>query len=108
MACGTNLSPLGYLFQALSYFSFICWIKPRNNLINTLFGVGTGMGLSMLTFDWSQISWVGSPLTNPWFAQTSAFFGFILFYWIINPILHFSNVSTRGYHESTEYKHTMC
>ncbi len=52
----------GYLFEALSVFSFICWAAPNNVPVNQLFGVRTGLGMSFLTFDWTQISWIGSPL----------------------------------------------
>ena len=43
-------------------FSYVCWAAPRNVPVNQLFGVRTGMGMGVLTFDWSQISWIGSPL----------------------------------------------
>lgn len=41
----------GFLFPALSYFSFPCWINPSNRLVNQLFGVSSGMGLLPLTLD---------------------------------------------------------
>lgn len=43
-------------------FSFICWAVPTNVPVNQLFGVRSGMGMSVLTFDWTQITWIGSPL----------------------------------------------
>ena len=43
-------------------FSYICWAAPRNIPVNQMFGVRTGMGMGILTFDWSQITWIGSPL----------------------------------------------
>ena len=43
-------------------FSYVCWAAPTNVPVNQLFGVRTGMGMGVLTFDWSQISWIGSPL----------------------------------------------
>lgn len=43
-------------------FSFICWAAPNNVPVNQLFGVRTGLGMSVLTFDWTQITWIGSPL----------------------------------------------
>lgn len=57
----------GYLFTGLSYFSWICWIAPSNPVVNVIFGSTTGLGFSMLTFDWSQIISVsqGSPLVSP-------------------------------------------
>ena len=83
----------GFLFTALSYFSFVCWIAPNSKVVNELFGVDTGLGLSILTFDWSQITWIGSPLTAPWWAQVNIGLGFLLFYWIIVPIMYYTNVS---------------
>jgi OPT family oligopeptide transporter len=82
----------GFLFTALSYFSFACWIAPRNRVVNELFGVSTGLGMSVLTFDWTQIAWIGSPLATPWWASVNVGIGFVLFYWILVPILYYCNV----------------
>lgn len=43
-------------------FSFVCWAAPDNIPVNQVFGVHSGLGMSILTFDWTQISWIGSPL----------------------------------------------
>lgn len=56
----------GFLFTALSLFSFVCWAAPNNVAVNQMFGVRSGMGMSILTFDWTQISWIGSPLMCMW------------------------------------------
>ncbi len=87
----------GFIFTALSYFSWVCWIKPRNPVINQLFGVGSGLGMGILTFDWAQISYIGSPLQAPWWAEVNIGGGFILFYWILCPILYYSNVWYTAY-----------
>ncbi|KAF9261975.1 small oligopeptide transporter [Marasmius fiardii PR-910] len=79
-------------FRALSYFSWVTWIWPENVVIAQLFGYINGLGLSIFTFDWNQIAYVGSPLVTPWWAQANVIFGFIFFYWIITPILYFKNV----------------
>ena len=55
----------GFLFTGLSVFSWVCWIAPENQTVNTLFGYNSGLGLGFLTFDWSMISWLGSPLVSP-------------------------------------------
>ncbi|EKM81282.1 hypothetical protein AGABI1DRAFT_119764 [Agaricus bisporus var. burnettii JB137-S8] len=81
----------GYLFEALSVFSFVCWAAPSNVPVNQLFGIRSGLGMSVLTFDWSQISWIGSPLMVPWWAEVHVFLGFVLFYWIMTPALYYSN-----------------
>ncbi|KAK1235811.1 hypothetical protein PQX77_000945 [Marasmius sp. AFHP31] len=81
----------GFLFRALSIFSFICWAAPNNVPVNQLFGVASGLGMSFITFDWTQIIWIGSPLMVPWWAQVHVFLGFVLFYWILTPILYYTN-----------------
>lgn len=83
----------GFLFQALSTFSWVCWIWPESIVVNTLFGVSSGLGMSVLTFDWNQIIYIGSPLIIPWWAECNIFAGFVLFGWLISPILWFTNVS---------------
>lgn len=88
----------GFLFTALSYFSFACWIAPKNVMVNQLMGIRTGMGMSILCFDWAQIAWIGSPLAAPWWAQVNVGLGFILFYWIIVPIMYYNGVSTSPSH----------
>jgi hypothetical protein len=70
----------------------VCWGAPRNVIVNQLFGTTTGLGMGILTFDWTQIAWLGSPLANPWWAQVNIGIGFVLFYWIIVPALYYSNV----------------
>ncbi|KIO29156.1 hypothetical protein M407DRAFT_228494, partial [Tulasnella calospora MUT 4182] len=87
----------GFLFTGLSYFSFICWIRPNNVVVNQLFGSVTGLGMSFLSFDWSQISWVISPLVVPWWALWQQFLGFVVFYWLIVPILYYKNVWKSGH-----------
>ncbi|KIO21200.1 hypothetical protein M407DRAFT_29192 [Tulasnella calospora MUT 4182] len=82
----------GFLFTALSYFSVICWIWPNNAVVNQVFGSVTGLGLGLISLDWSQIAYMGSPLTMPFWAQLHVFGAFVLFYWILLPILYYSNV----------------
>ncbi|KAI6022279.1 OPT oligopeptide transporter protein-domain-containing protein [Pisolithus microcarpus] len=81
----------GYIFQALSYFSWVTWIWPDNAAIAQLFGYVHGMGMSIITFDWAQIAYIGSPLATPWWAAANVLMGFVIFYWIMTPILYFTN-----------------
>ncbi|KAH7915948.1 OPT oligopeptide transporter [Hygrophoropsis aurantiaca] len=82
----------GYLFQALSYFSWVCWIFPDNVVVNQLFGYQSGLGMSLLTFDWAQINFLGtSPLATPWWAEANILVGFVFFYWILTPIFYYTN-----------------
>ncbi|KAG2142311.1 OPT oligopeptide transporter protein-domain-containing protein [Suillus bovinus] len=87
----------GYLFSALSVFSWMCWILPDNVPVNQLFGVDSGLGMTIVTFDWTQITWIGSPLMYPWWAEVHIFFGFVLFFWIITPILYYTNTWDLAY-----------
>ncbi|KIM53296.1 hypothetical protein SCLCIDRAFT_17961 [Scleroderma citrinum Foug A] len=81
----------GYLFQALSYFSWVCWIAPDNVVVNQLFGYQTGLGMSIITFDWAQIAYVISPLSTPWWAEANIMAGFVVFFWILAPIIYYTN-----------------
>ena len=56
----------GYLFTALSMFNWICWIAPNDIAINVLFGTNTGLGMSILTFNWGVITYSNyNPLATP-------------------------------------------
>ncbi|KAI5123200.1 hypothetical protein M0805_003967 [Coniferiporia weirii] len=99
----------GYIFQALSVFSWVCWIAPNNIKVNQLFGYSSGMGMSLITFDWSQITYIGSPLATPWWAEANIAVGFVFFFWLVTPVLYYSNVwyaqympiSSRGSFDNT-------
>ncbi|KAH8117482.1 oligopeptide transporter [Phellopilus nigrolimitatus] len=73
----------GYIFQALSYFSWVCWIAPDNIKINQLFGYSSGLGILRLLALRSR---------QPWWAEANVFTGFVFFFWFITPILYYSNV----------------
>lgn len=87
----------GYLFTALSFFNWVCWIWPRSIPVNLVFGTARGLGLSVITFDWTQIIYIGSPLVTPWWAECNIFAGFVGFFWIIAPIMYFKNVWYQSY-----------
>ncbi|KAF9893303.1 hypothetical protein FE257_011733 [Aspergillus nanangensis] len=82
----------GYLFTGLSTFNFICWIVPSNVVVNQLFGQRTGLGMSMLTFDWAQVVFANqSPLLVPFWAGLNVMGSFTLFFWLLCPILYYTN-----------------
>ncbi|KZV91748.1 OPT oligopeptide transporter [Exidia glandulosa HHB12029] len=81
----------GYIFGALSYFSWVCWIAPNNVKVNHMFGVFHGLGMSLITFDWAQIAYIGSPLATPWWAEANVAAGFLFFFWFLTPVLYFTN-----------------
>ncbi|KAJ8488073.1 hypothetical protein ONZ51_g3778 [Trametes cubensis] len=84
----------GYLFSALSVFTWVCWLAPNNLKVNALFG---GMGFSLLSFDWNQIAFIGSPLATPWWAEANVIAGFLIFYWFLAPIIYFTNTWNSQY-----------
>jgi hypothetical protein len=61
-------------------------------VVNQIFGTFTGLGGSLLSFDWSQITWIGSPLITPWWAQANIIIGIVFCYWIIVPAMYYTNV----------------
>ncbi|KAH9985944.1 OPT oligopeptide transporter protein-domain-containing protein [Russula vinacea] len=86
-----------YLFTALSSFSWICWMAPKNAKVNQLFGVTHGLAMGILTFDWGQIAYNGSPLPVPWWAAANFGVTIAFFYWFLLPILYYTNVWYSGY-----------
>ncbi|BGP43973.1 hypothetical protein JCM10450v2_008189 [Rhodotorula kratochvilovae] len=87
----------GFLFVALSAFSWACWIAPNNAVVNQLFGVSSGLGMGLLTFDWSQISYIVSPLVVPWWAEVNVIVAFVLMFWVIAPAMYYTNVWNSAY-----------
>ncbi|KAI5960218.1 hypothetical protein CANMA_004060, partial [Candida margitis] len=60
-----------YLFQALSYFSWLAWIKPDNQNLAAVTGFVSGLGLNPIpTFDWNMIK-MNAPLQMPFYNQTN-------------------------------------
>lgn len=61
----------GFIFTALSTFTFICWMAPHNTVVNQIFGFNSGLGISPITFDWAMIAYNGSPLATPYASRHS-------------------------------------
>jgi OPT family oligopeptide transporter len=78
----------GFLFTGLSVFNWVCWAAPNNVVANQLFGTLSGLGMGVITFDWSMIAYIGSPLVQPWWAEANTFISFVLWFWILTPILY--------------------
>lgn len=87
----------GLMFTGLSYFTWICWIAPRNIVVNQVFGMVTGMGLFPLTFDWSMIAYNTNPLLSPHWAALNVFGGFAVFFWIVTPAIYYTNTWFTAY-----------
>ncbi|CZR64334.1 related to small oligopeptide transporter, OPT family [Phialocephala subalpina] len=70
----------GVLWQGLSVFAFITWIKPNNVIVNQLFGGYTGLSLIPITFDWTYVSgYLSDPLLAPVHALYNTLAGLIVF-----------------------------
>ncbi|EON65330.1 hypothetical protein W97_04568 [Coniosporium apollinis CBS 100218] len=87
----------GLLMPALSYFNVITWFAPKNVIIANLFGTSSGLGLFPVTFDWSQIAYIGSPLVVPFWAAMNIVSGLVVIMFIVAPILYYSNVLYSSY-----------
>jgi hypothetical protein len=40
-----------------------------------------------MTFDWSQIAYIGSPLITPFWAAMNVFAGLLIVMWLVAPLL---------------------
>ncbi|KAL8825618.1 MAG: hypothetical protein Q9170_007725 [Blastenia crenularia] len=81
----------GLLFPALSYFSILTWFAPQNVILANLFGTSSGLGMFPVTFDWAQITYIGSPLLTPWWAAANVVAGLVIIMWIVAPIMYYRN-----------------
>lgn len=61
-------------------------------VVNQLFGYQSGLGMSLVTFDWTQVAFIGSPLATPWWAEGNVAAGFVFFFWLIVPLIYYMNV----------------
>ncbi|KAG9003339.1 hypothetical protein FRB90_011200 [Tulasnella sp. 427] len=84
-------------FTYATLAAYLYYFLPDNPVVNQLFGTVTGFGMSVLTFDWSQIAAIGSPLMYPFWSQLNIITGFVVFHWIISPTLYYSDVWKTGH-----------
>ncbi|KAG8699351.1 hypothetical protein FRC08_005363, partial [Ceratobasidium sp. 394] len=67
-----------YIIGAMSYFSWIAWIKPESALLAAVSGTNTGLGLNPFpTFDWNVVEASIQPLISPFFATANNFVGML-------------------------------
>uniref|UniRef100_A0A8H7N1U6 OPT family small oligopeptide transporter n=1 Tax=Bionectria ochroleuca TaxID=29856 RepID=A0A8H7N1U6_BIOOC len=86
-----------FLFPALGYFTWVCWIAPKNAVVNQVFGMKSGIGLLPFTFDWAQIAYTGSPLVVPTWAILNILASLVFWIYIISPALYYSNTWSFAY-----------
>ena len=73
-----------YLFQALSTFNWMTWIKPDNQNLAVITGSVGGLGLNPITtFDWNYFSSMLQPLQVPFLPLNNiiGMFCILLHYW---------------------------
>lgn len=61
--------------------------------------------MGILTFDWSQILVAGNPLNIPWWAQVNVGVLFVVVYWMIVPLLYYTNVSAAWFDRDSLREH---
>ena len=86
----------GLFIKSLSFFCWLCWIKPKDRILNIVTGIN-GMGLLSFSFDWSEIAFFGSPMVAPWWSECNFFVGFVIFAWLVMPLLYFTNTWDSAY-----------
>ncbi|KAF2667984.1 small oligopeptide transporter [Microthyrium microscopicum] len=104
----------GWLWQGLSVFAWVTWIKPNSVIVNQLFGGFSGISLfppfTVFTLDWTMVaSYVVSPLTVPWHSLANTLIGLVIFVWIITSAVHFSGTWYSDYlpmSDSNSYDNT--
>jgi hypothetical protein len=70
----------GVIWQGLSVFAFVTWIKPNNVVVNQLFGGFTGLSLIPITFDFTNVnSYLLNPLLSPWQSHFNTLIGLGIF-----------------------------
>ncbi|GLI75553.1 hypothetical protein PoHVEF18_003810 [Penicillium ochrochloron] len=70
----------GVIWQGLSVFAFVTWLKPNNVVLNQLFGGFSGLSLIPITFDWTYVSaYLLDPLLSPVHAIMNTFIGLVVF-----------------------------
>ncbi|KAK6149634.1 hypothetical protein DH2020_017159 [Rehmannia glutinosa] len=79
----------GYLFQILTFFSWVCWVWPHSITAQQIGSGYHGLGVGAFTLDWAGISaYHGSPLVTPFSSILNVMIGFIMFIYIIVPICY--------------------
>jgi OPT family small oligopeptide transporter len=82
----------GWIFQGLSFFAWITWIRPDDVIINQIFGNNTGYGIIPLCFDWTVISaYLNSPLIPPFWAIANNIAGVLIFFVFVSMGLRYSH-----------------
>ncbi|KAK3356683.1 OPT oligopeptide transporter [Lasiosphaeria hispida] len=88
-----------FLFEALTYFSWMTWIAPDNRDLNILTGFQSGLGLfnPLPTFDWNVLLYDSlDPLMVPAFSTLNRALGMFIFGFVILAVWY-TNTWNTGY-----------
>ncbi|KAF3024152.1 hypothetical protein E8E14_007550 [Neopestalotiopsis sp. 37M] len=87
-----------FIFQALTYFSWMTWISPNNHTLDILTGFNSASLFNPWpTFDWNIVAYTGTdPLMVPAFSTFNTVGGGFIFGLIIIAI-YFTNTWNTGY-----------
>lgn len=86
-----------YLFDALSYFNWMTWIKPQNFNLAVMTGSIGGLGINPIpTFDWTVMNY-NSPLTVPFYSQVNQYIGSLLAGLVLIPAVFYTNYKWSAY-----------
>ncbi|KAJ5852249.1 uncharacterized protein N7529_011634 [Penicillium soppii] len=100
----------GVIWQGLSVFAFVTWIRPNNIVLNQLFGGFTGLSLVPITFDWTYVSaYLSDPLLAPVHAIVNTLIGLVVFMIITAIGISYSGAFYSAYlpiNTSTTYDNT--
>ncbi|KAJ3409403.1 hypothetical protein HDV05_004461 [Chytridiales sp. JEL 0842] len=84
-----------FVMPVLQVVSLLCLFGPKGNTAGgltdkNLMGSGTsGLGMFSLTFDWQNI--LSGVITSPFWATCNVMIGYIVFNWIVTPMLFFND-----------------
>ncbi|KAK6124758.1 hypothetical protein DH2020_041492 [Rehmannia glutinosa] len=85
----------GYLFQILTFFSWVCWVWPHSITAQQIGSGYHGLGVGAFTLDWAGISaYHGSPLVTPFSSILNVMIGFIM---ILTPQYDLNIAAYEGY-----------
>lgn len=87
----------GLLMPCLSYFNVVTWFAPDSVVVANLFGVVSGLGLFPMTFDWAQVTYIGSPLLVPFWAAVNVIGGMFVVMWLVAPVAYYLNLFYSSY-----------
>ncbi|KAL8150852.1 hypothetical protein V2J09_020660 [Rumex salicifolius] len=82
----------GYLFKSTVSISVVCLIWKKSILAQQLGSGISGLGLGAFTLDWNVVtSFLGTPLSTPFYAIINTMVGFVLVVYVILPLTYYSD-----------------